>query len=120
MNTVLRRRARWSFAGVGIAILLAVVLGFLTGLRIAPSSIVVWATLILILAVIGCYFSGLSSMLRLKGFVVWKGVLLAIFLMIGSSAVRILYRPAQPIVWLLLAAYPVYLSTRHDVSKADE
>ncbi|MBC8136013.1 MAG: hypothetical protein H8F28_09030 [Fibrella sp.] len=97
MNTMLRSRARWSFAGTGITLLLTVVVGFLTVFRIG-SPFVEWATPVLGLSVIGCYFSGLSAMLRLKGFAVWKGVILAVLLAITSSAVRVLYRPAQPVV----------------------
>lgn len=114
MTQTLRSRARWSFAGIGIAFVLALVLGLLIGFRIVPPNTQALGV-ILGLAMISCYFSGVSAMLRLKGVVAWKGVLLAVFLLIASSIVRALYRPAQPVAWLLLTAFPVYLATRPDV-----
>ncbi len=93
MENPYRRRARASFIGIGIAFVFAVVVGLTR--RSLPPAVDTAATLVGIMAVIICYFSGVAAMCRLKGVAVWQGNLITVFLMAPSSLVRVLYRSAQ-------------------------
>ncbi|MBC8142112.1 MAG: hypothetical protein H7Y38_11805 [Armatimonadetes bacterium] len=107
-----RVRARSSFIGIGVAFVFAVVLGLVR--RSLPPAIDTASTLLGIMAVTVCYFRGIAAMCRLKGIAVWQGTLITVFLMVSSSLVRVLYKPAQFILWLMMVALPLYLSRLPD------
>lgn len=113
MKDRLRNRARWSFGLIGVGIQAGFTIGLLIGFKIISPHIGSMTGFISVMTLV-CYFTGLTALLRLKGFVVWKGVLLAVFLIGMDIAARRLYPLGQLVTWGFLGGLPLYLATRPD------